>query len=114
MCLTDAKLDAIFPIAPSTERRRLKALPPGSRFGEGRSGELDEGDTDSVHFFLLVRQQDPAKAGSCGLIPASGGAHPEGVGFVAAPLFAMPPHPIFGMEAACAPRVDLRAARGKR
>lgn len=26
------------------------ALPPGSRFGEGRSGESDEGDTDSVRF----------------------------------------------------------------
>jgi hypothetical protein len=28
----------------------LKALPPGNRFGEGRSGELDDGETDSVHF----------------------------------------------------------------
>jgi hypothetical protein len=34
----------------------LKALPPGNRFGEGRSGELDEGETDSVHF--LVREQE--------------------------------------------------------
>ena len=28
----------------------MKALPPGSRFGGGRSGELDGGETDSVHF----------------------------------------------------------------
>ena len=46
----------------------MKALPPGSRFGEGRSGELDEGDTDSVRFFLFAKQ-DPAGAGPCGLIP---------------------------------------------
>jgi hypothetical protein len=53
----------------------LKALPPGNRFGEGRSGELDDGDTDSVHFLLFARQ-DSAGAESCGLIPACGGAHP--------------------------------------
>jgi len=33
----------------------LKALPPGSRFGEGRSGELDDGETDSVHFLWSQR-----------------------------------------------------------
>jgi len=41
----------------------LKALPPGSRFGGGRSGELDDGETDSVHFF--VREQESAEAESC-------------------------------------------------
>jgi hypothetical protein len=57
-CLTSAKSASTFPSAPSTERRRLKALPPGSRFGEGRSGELDDGDTDSVHF-LGPQGRDP-------------------------------------------------------
>jgi hypothetical protein len=72
--LTSAKSASTFPSAPSTERRRLKALPPGSRFGEGRSGELDDGDTDSVHFFLVrkvgIRQADPYR-GRRGLRPLS-------------------------------------------
>jgi len=52
----------------------LKALPPGSRFGEGRSGELDDGDTDSVHFF--VRKQESTKWIPAARIPAYGGADP--------------------------------------
>jgi hypothetical protein len=52
----------------------LKALPPGNRFGEGRSGELDDGDTDSVHF--LARRQETAEAVPCRSIPAVGAADP--------------------------------------
>jgi len=74
-CLTPAKSGSRFPSAPSTERPRLKALPPGSRFGEGRSGELDGGETDSVRFFLpasrIPQERNPA-LGS----PPHGGAHP--------------------------------------
>ena len=53
----------------------MKALPPGSRFGEGRSGELDGGETDSVHF-LWSASGIPQKRNPAARIPACGGANP--------------------------------------
>jgi hypothetical protein len=71
--LTGTKSASRFPSAPSTERRRTKALPPGSRFGEGRSGELDGGDTDSVHFLWSRTSRCPTEVGHRGTVQAARG-----------------------------------------
>ena len=48
--LTERIAPPRFPCAPRTERRRLMALPIGTRFGGGQSGSRTKGQTGSVHF----------------------------------------------------------------